>query len=329
MPNNLEIPKFSIKLPELPKGEEIFTKTIEIARRSIFETYPQEKYPILYERQTRVAPLERVQLLSSQEIIGREEQIKDPGCILTYNVLVESGQIEPDVRKKLYHISQGVSYFVDTSSQDPQIFFSKERFKDLSSDNPIERSESAIDLGLSYIYASFTALIEPQEVLNNIHPLVKSLAKDYLLDYLLPEIKRDLPGSDIKNIEKVVFTALDKTEGSLKPRFLASGGRFLILLSGQEPKTAEFCTGNEFDTQVRAFLCVPIMRRFIDLMSLNLMTSKMKYKVPVSAQKKDESARDKLKVVGIKERGEVLSAYLNSDLLFAFLASHNQRLIIE
>lgn len=155
------------------------------------------------------------------------------------------------------------------------------------------------------------------------------MAKECLAYHLLPDIKKESPVTDIEKVRNIIFAALDKDGQDEKPRFVASGGRILALLPGQTLTTAEFSTGNEFNAQIRAFLAIPIIQKFIDLMGNNFMTSGARYKVPSSALQRADLAKTKLSINGLNERGDVLESYFNSDILFLFLASHNQRLIVE
>ncbi len=280
------------------------------------------------ERQTKVALADRVHFMPNQQITKLEEKIKPANSILAYIVLLDAGVPEQEARKRLYQTLRGAKFFVDLEKEIPEAYFPKEQFEGLFSEKPIERSDAVMDLGLSYIYASFSMLIKPQNVAPNIHPLVKLIAKESLSDYLLPEIKKDSPDVDMEKVKDTIFAALDKGGEDEKPRFVASGGRFIVLLPNQTLTTAEFATGNEFDAQIRSFLVAPIIQRFIDLMVDNLMTSGGRYKVPLSVLQKAGYAKNKLDQVDLKKREEVLEMYLNSDAVFHFLASNNQRLII-
>lgn len=169
-----EKPKFSIKLPKIPRDEEAFVKTIGLARRSILEACPVDKYPIMQERQTRLASADRLHLQPNQQITELEEELKPPEAILAYTALIDAGLPEQQARKRLYQTLQGAKFFVDLASESAQLYFPKEQFAGLFSEKPIERSDAAMDLGLSYIYASFSMLIEPQDVAQNLQSFSKT-----------------------------------------------------------------------------------------------------------------------------------------------------------
>ena len=283
----------------------------------------------MQERQTRIASADRAHLQPAQKIVELEEQIKPPDSILAYRALIEAGLPEQEARKRLYHTLLGAKFFVDLASATPQLYFPKEQFEGLFSENPLKRSDAAMHLGLSYIYASLSMLIDPQEVASNIHPLVKLIAMECLTDHLLPEIKRESPNVDIEMVKDTLFAALSKDSEEEKPHFAAAGGRFLVLFPNQTQTTAEFATGNEFDAQIQAFLVIPIIQKFIDLMGANFMTSGARYRVPEAAITRAFHAKNKLDSIDMKVQGEILDGHLNSDLPFLFLAAHKQGLIVK
>lgn len=230
-------PEFRIKMPEIPKGEDLLNLVVNKAHEAILEAYPSiQEFPYVKDR---VITPERVVLEPFEKLKERQRSEKPAEKILTYTSMLATG-VDKGLLDQLvyYDVSEKSPFYCNPFTETlPVIYLSEDHYRGkLSSEDSAERRSVLFSLADELIMTNFKYLPVLKRLQRS--PKLRELAKidaDNFFDALgkeLPEQKDklDYPRSLIVEImgEKKMT------------RFLAYGGMILVTIPDQTPTTAEF-----------------------------------------------------------------------------------------
>lgn len=233
---SIEGPK--LKLPEVPRGEELFKKTVELARTSLTETYPvlnREPYTTLLPAIDTIAIVPNRQM---QEI-EKEEIVKNN---VLYHNLILAG-LPTDYFDGEFLSSSKTFVYRDQSSK---ILISKEAIVDISTGDDIDRVKTAYFLGLMLIQ-DYMQNAPTKRVLPTFpwRELVKGSLKNETFDALRRKLGPKLQ-MDRLNIAELAETSLIDTKG----QFTAQGGMVMLSFSHKDSVAGEYHMGSNFNTNI-------------------------------------------------------------------------------
>lgn len=259
MRNSPERPKFQIKLPEIPQGEDLQAKIVEWVNEALISFYPilgDQPYKsrlISQDRLVPTTPMERVKL---------EQEDSPQEHLQLYQALFSAG-IPIEILKDYYdRLSIRSLFYWDPTKDTPTLFVDRELIIPLDEQDSEKRWYPMLHLvmALTRIDLNILAYSHPAEPLPNLpwREVFRNHFEQFFYQTMTPYFRKDSKDESMENIRQLANGLLDEAQ------FFPRGAGVELVLA--ERKTTEYFLGKELQINTIAYLAEPVRKRLFNLL---------------------------------------------------------------
>lgn len=276
--------EITFKLPNqtpIPTGEESLCKVVELVQSSLRAEFPKMGKLMWEDTQGNAVPLldrlvtsvDRIQSRNGKDLAKKERAENPTSDSILFRLMRAAGLAAPRLWQGMYRTSRGENSYYKRDDLCPTLYLHKDYLAELykrvrTTNDFASQIVSASTLGIKLIGINMELIPKPVEIPADLKPKVQEKMKTdtgkHLFEPLAKETKDDLEVDQVSlEVTAAVIKALiDCDRPDYQPRFIALGGKVVLVLPHQSLQTYEFPIGLTSDHDITNYLTGRVLTRF-------------------------------------------------------------------